>query len=322
MANTLEDFLSHHGVLGQKWGVRKDNGHTGERTTTKKIAKLDNKFAKRTNSLAVKISLYNIAVAKSNALDIDRINNKAKYKDADFSKPSTLRTQYYKEHTDAFVKRLDEAAKSVGTNASGTEKYTISVADDGDWHVSLSAVQHAEDSSFVVHVTYDSTGHITNLTPVEPITHSDLGADFLEQSGVLGMHWGQHLPGKTEASHNPPKQKIISEDHSKAHEALKKPVSSLSTKEIQDTNNRLQAEKKLSELKSQSAVISKGHNKIKAVLAIAGTVTTAVALLQKTPAGKKAIAAGGSAIARMVLGGGGKHAIGTALAKSAARHLV
>lgn len=117
------------------------------------------------------------------------------------------------------------------------------------------------------------------------------GEKAIAHFGVLGMHWGQHLPGKIEKSHNAPKEKIVSEDHSRSRENLKKPVSSLSTSAIQDTNNRLQAERKLSELKQQTSTIAKGQKRIQVIVGIAGTLGSLYAVTQ-SPLGKKAIAAG------------------------------
>src|SRR5215217_7425583 len=113
-----EDVLAHYGKKGMKWGVRNDNGHEGERTKTKKIEKLDQKFDRDVQSFKTTIALHNSAAEACNKNDVARINNKPEYKDADFSRPSPLRDKYTREHQQAYLDNLDKAAQAMGTNAS------------------------------------------------------------------------------------------------------------------------------------------------------------------------------------------------------------
>lgn len=145
--------------------------------------------------------------------------------------------------------------------------------------------------------------------------------DFLAHYGVLGMHWGRHLPGRTEKSHNPRPQKRRepSPEHAEAHSLNKQPISTLSTAELRKVNERLQAEKKYKEL--NPSTVKKGHNAVKSIIAVGGTIT-AVAALSKTPAGQAAVKAGSKFVSKL-LAGNGRHAVGyvAPVVKQAAKHL-
>lgn len=170
MNESFQEFLAHHGVKGQKWGVRKDRGHEGDTASTRKIARLDKKFEKKTQQGTLRndlltIKIHDRAAADYNKNSLNQINNKPKYKNQDFLQPSKLRTQYYAEHQAAFAKALDNAAKSLGTNASGTKRYAVGVADDGSWSVTTVDVQHADAQTpdFKVWPKYDAKGYIIGI---------------------------------------------------------------------------------------------------------------------------------------------------------------
>lgn len=194
MDDVVNKNISHHGIKGQKWGVRKDKGYEGKRAKTKKIEKLDKKFDQNRSMLNTYIKINNIAAKQSNAVDVPRINNKPKYKDQDFTRDTPLRRQYYKEHQKAHMDNLEAAAKSLGTNASGTKRYGIIENDDGSWLVTLRDVKHTIGiDEFVVRPKLDKTGHIIKLElDDEPLfleQSSDV-TDFLAHFGIKGQKWG------------------------------------------------------------------------------------------------------------------------------------
>lgn len=171
MNESFQEFLAHHGVKGQKWGVRKDRGHEGDKASTRKIARLDKKFEKRTREGTLRESLLVLKIQGKAADDynknsLNQINNKPKYQNQDFLQPSKLRTQYYAEHQAAYGKALDNAAKSLGTNASGTKRYAVAMADDGSWSITTTDVKHADTPvpDFKIWPKYDSKGYIIGLS--------------------------------------------------------------------------------------------------------------------------------------------------------------
>ncbi len=132
-----------------------------------------------------------MAAKKANEVDIPRINNKPQYKNQDFSRDTPFRQKYYKEHQDAFMNRLDEAAKTLGTNASGTKKYKILEGTGGAWNVVVADVKHAVKNNIDnnvemrIIVVYTEKGFIKELL---------IDDDFVVHSDVETFYstlWGQ-----------------------------------------------------------------------------------------------------------------------------------
>ena len=118
--------LEHHGVMGMKWGVRKDRKPQGyqSKRAAKRQAKLEQKAVKKFNENFSKnwTKSYNKAADKQNA-DLDRIN--AKHKQQDFkdinpggdnshvdAKTRKAWNKYVTECGDAWVKNYSETLLS------------------------------------------------------------------------------------------------------------------------------------------------------------------------------------------------------------------
>jgi hypothetical protein len=207
------------------------------------------------------LKLHNRAAELTNKNDIDRINNKPQYKDKDFTRDSPLRQKYYAEHQKAFIDNLQKAADEMGTNASGTKKYTILEKPDGSWDVLLDdtkKVKHADEDPMTVKVTRDAAGYILSLAIVSTtMTH---GEEFLEHHGVKGMRWGfrKGSGGVSTARKRTP----TSDDFKKAQAAKAKIGTSktgksakktapLSNEELQSLVKRMNLEKQYSELSAR-----------------------------------------------------------------------
>ena len=88
--------------------------------------------------------------------------------------------------------------------------------------------------------------------------------------GIKGMKWGVRRYQNKDVSLTPKGKKRYSEpheDYARAHD--KKPVSQMSTKELQERNNRLQQEQNYKRLTQKK---SKGEAVVKAFIATAGTL--------------------------------------------------
>ena len=277
------EFLEHFGVKGMKWGVRKDKGHEGQRAKTRKIARLDQKFARKSQSLHTTLEIFNGAIPATNA-KLAVIDNKPKYKNADFTRDTPLRRAYYKEGQKAFVDSLEASASSLGTNASGTKRYGVIEKTDNSWDVILRDVKHDDTSEvvFSVRPILDEVGHITGFEFIPPKDQP------LEHFGVKGMHWGVRKSGpkvreRTKASG----------DKATAEKLSKHQKKTLTNKELSAVIKRKELEQRYSTLNPSK--FKKGHNVIKEVISVVGTVSAAIAL-SNTPAGKAVVAAAKGAL--------------------------
>jgi hypothetical protein len=116
----LDDFLEHFGVKGMHWGVRKNPNN---------LTRSERKHIQKATSTAGFIKVHNAAATRMNNGGIQAINNKSKYKNMDFTKPSRLRDQYLAEHERAMQNAMvDEYRKQFGTAPTG-RKLTIGVED-------------------------------------------------------------------------------------------------------------------------------------------------------------------------------------------------
>lgn len=125
----------------------------------------------------------------------------------------------------------------------------------------------------------------------------------LAHSGVLGMHWGRHLAGRTEESHNPKPKKQSKrveahQDHVDISNLRRNPTKTLSTAEIKKVNERLQTEKKYKDLDPKG--LSKGAKILAGVVAAGGTAIT-VYNMYNSPAGKIARQKGGALLEKAAL---------------------
>lgn len=271
---TVEDILEHHGVKGQKWGIRNDKGHAGQKATTRKIRSLDKKFARRRGAPRTTLQVYNRAAKNFNDNDLKRINNKPQYKNADFTRDTPLRKKYYNEHKNALLDQLEKAADEFGTNASGTQKYGIVETPNGGWDIYLKDVKHAASSSnkivLKVQPKFDSRGHIIGLALKNSMAQSAMVDAFLEHHGVKGQKWG--------IRNKKSRVRPASADSRKVSELKKKHASQLTNKQLKTIQERHNLEQTLK--RANPHKIEKGHAFAKGLVAIGSTATALYALSQ------------------------------------------
>lgn len=182
MSDSSKDLeLFHYGIKGMKWGVSRDVGANGRVSgrAAKKIEKQDKKFEKAAGSQSTFVKVYNRAADISNRETIPKINAKPEYdaaaKRGDLMGDTPINRKYTKEYEREFLKNLNTAASELGTNASGTRKYSIASDDSGNWRVQTDDVQHALTTAFIVRIKRASDGKIINLEMVKDgLSHSDL----------------------------------------------------------------------------------------------------------------------------------------------------
>lgn len=97
------------------------------------------------------------------------------------------------------------------------------------------------------------------------------------------MKWGHRKSGTGPASTHVKGES--SPDHKLSRELKAKPLHTLSDSEIKKLNNRLQLERSARDL--NKSTVNKGHDKVKAILAVGTTLASAYALVN-SPAGKAA----------------------------------
>lgn len=100
--------------------------------------------------------------------------------------------------------------------------------------------------------------------------------DTIVHYGVLGMKWGVRKGGSSEG-----KRRTASKDHTTSRKLQSRKKTSLSNRELEKVNRRLQLERTNDSLRSSRSFVSKA-------LAVGGTMTSAYALVNSPP-GKKAV---------------------------------
>lgn len=241
------EFLEHHGVKGQKWGVRRQE---------KRVAKADKKFEKGVDS-STYFKVYNSMADRMNKGEIDRINNDPRFKNRDVSDINDPITKaYHKEYSDTATRILNEASNSIiGTNASGTRKvqFDYDVMNDSLPRlmiVDTGTISHEDSNSYELDVEFDDMGRILKINIPEDLIQTIVDDNInnaLAHFGIKGMRWGV-------------RRNSVSKVRSKTPTARTK-AKKMSDDELQTAIKRMELEKKYVELDSKTSTVGKQYAK-------------------------------------------------------------
>lgn len=186
----VDDILEHHGVKGQKWGIRRFRESRAER-------KFVSQVKQPRKNINLHIRLHNATGDAMNNVHIPRINSKPEYVKA--ANEGRLRNEwdpvtqkYTAEYMQAYEDELNKEAAKLGTSPSGQQYYAKLNDDFLGFSVGLKKVKHADSESFKIEFVKDKQGRIIGFKLVEDsLTQSALIVnDFLAHHGVKGMRWG------------------------------------------------------------------------------------------------------------------------------------
>jgi len=259
MSSDAEDFLAHYGILGMRWGYRKD---------ALAIAKADEKFERKAVTKGLSRRKYVRAVnraIKGFNKDIHDINKAPLFRNKDLTnRNDPVTAQYMQLVQKTFEDHLNAASRRLPTNYSGTRQFRLNPSFDNRWptvsvvDVSTSVEDTAQHSNvsdvndtksiapFNLKAIFDKQGKVVRIEelPEEPIVmHSqEIGEEFLEHFGVLGMRWGYRkadniLAPKPEQKKEPEKMGFIKEQQ----------MSNLSNDEVKQVIERINLERQLRE---------------------------------------------------------------------------
>lgn len=262
MDTATEDFLSHYGVRGMKWGVHNGekglNGTRQERKAAKKESKLAYKaWKKEVGGEKVANEIFQEAV-KTSGPAIKAINNDRAFKGQDLTKDRRLASEYDRHVSQAFNDHM--AAASLNRTLTNTGRAMLYQFDRNVGMMRATEVQavveHADDEGYPDFVAdMDEQGKIISLRRApedEFLEQMDAAADFLEHYGVVGMKWGRR---KSEAraeraamAKAPASEESVKLQKVHVQAKVQKSTKALTNKELETAIKRMQLEQQYSKL--------------------------------------------------------------------------
>lgn len=272
----ITDHISHYGVKGQKWGVRREMHKT---------------WVKGAKSGETATAVYNDAAKSFNKV-LPKLN-----KDPAFSDMATnrkTRKQYDAVVQVVFNQHLATASLEKTYNKDLNRGIIYQMTPDGR-HMRATEVKavagHADISDQPDYeLVRDAEGFVTSCHVVETImSQEDEVQAFLEHHGVKGQRWGVRRTKAALARAARREGRPQSEDAARAKALSKKKRSELTNDELRFLNERQNLEQNNRRL--NPGVVDKGQAKTRAIL---GTVGLGVAAYNtiKSPAGQAAVRAG------------------------------
>ena len=222
----MNNDLQHHGIKGQKWGVRRFQNKDGSLTAKGKKRYNDDEYDEERERLEQEVA------ARRGVKYVRKTKKEREEEDAENERRAKERLA--KE--DAAYKRTEDKMKEIDKKLQA--KYDFNSSDDVDKY-------YKEYDEEWFKILYEERKK-------EGLSHSDMSKDELQHHGVKGMKWGVRRYRNRDGSLTPAGKKRYN-DSAPAHEHHKrvydgKKASQLSDQELRDRLNRLNMEKQYSML--------------------------------------------------------------------------
>jgi len=299
MNGAIQQYLEHYGVKGQKWGVRR----------ARRREHKDWKAKAKSPETANKV--YQDAV-KSFTPVLEKLNKDPLFADINVNRAS--RRQYDAVVATIFNQHLVDASAQTFNPKTG-RAMIYQMTPDG-MHMraiesKLVGVEHAAGPPDI-RLIRDVNGYVISCEVEGSMTQSDRARNFLAHHGVKGQRWGVRRTKAALARAARREGRQPSPEAIRAKALSKKKRSELSNEELRFLNERKNLEQNFNRLNPNA--IAKGHNRTKAIIAVAGTAV-ALSNLARSPAGQATIKAGKIAVGNILekhtsIGVGGQFIIG------------
>ena len=307
-----DEYLTHYGVLGMKWGVRNDrSSNKTEKLTDRKVRKEINKIANARTKASLKRGVGSGTAKKQIKAVVDKREkelpgfrkkvierqNKVQTRKLTaviFGIPATAFAIANADKIAAGAKATNYVAKNI--------LFTTLVSVASKRQAAASTAQKGREFAEAMGINAPNVIDLAS-DAYKVVRHkgfdmalNDYNDDYLAHYGVLGMKWGVRKDGRPQGyqggkTSSKRKKKVsidVSEDKKQSNVLLKKHPDDLSNVELKRLNNRMELESNYKRLtKTDKSKFQKGYDYVKTGLAVAGTAT-AVYNLVKSPMVKDA----------------------------------
>ena len=307
-----DEYLAHYGVLGMKWGVRKDrSSNKTEKLTDRKVRKEINKIANARTKASLKRGVGSGTAKKQIKAVVDKREKELPgFRKKVIERQNKVQTRkltavIFGIPATAFaIANADKIA--VGAKATNyiakNILFTTLVSVTSKRQAAASAAQKGREFAETMGINapnvIDLASDAYRVVRHEgfDMTLNNYDDDYLAHYGVLGMKWGVRKDGRPQGyqggkTNSKRKKKVsmdVSEDKKQSNVLLKKHPDDLSNVELKRLNNRMELESNYKRLtKTDKSKFQKGYDYVKTGLAVAGTATAAYNLA-KSPMMKAA----------------------------------